>query len=104
MFILNKAGYLLSKGREVNPILFETSGLECNDDWYILSGEYVQHLLTLFQQNKINVSFLETVHLIARNPLSAFQYLKIKSCLTSFLELLRAEFGACGIFIILYHN
>ena len=32
-------------------------------------GEYVQRLQTLFQQNKLNVSFMETVRLIARNTL-----------------------------------
>ena len=32
--------------------------------------EYVKRLQTLFQQNKVNVLFRETVRLIARNPLS----------------------------------
>ena len=31
-------------------------------------GEYGERLQTLFQQNKVNVSFRETVPLIARNP------------------------------------
>ena len=31
-----------------------------------VSGEYVQRLQTLFQQNKINVSFRETVRLIVK--------------------------------------
>ena len=30
-------------------------------------GEYVQRLQTLFQQNRLNVSFRETVRLIASN-------------------------------------
>ena len=32
-------------------------------------GEYVQRLQTLFQQNRLHVSFRETVRLIARNHL-----------------------------------
>ena len=31
-------------------------------------GEYIKRLKTLFQQNKVNVSFRETVCLIAKNP------------------------------------
>ena len=30
-------------------------------------GEYIKRLQTLFQQNKVNVSFSETFRLIARN-------------------------------------
>ena len=30
-------------------------------------GEYIKRLRTLFQQNKVKVSFRETVRLIARN-------------------------------------
>ena len=32
-------------------------------------GEYVQRFQTLFQQNKVNVSYRKTVRIIARNPL-----------------------------------
>ena len=35
---------------------------------YYVFGEYVKRLQTLFQQNKVNISFRETVRLIARNP------------------------------------
>ena len=35
-------------------------------------GEYVKRLQTLYHQNKVNVSFRETVRLIARNPLNFY--------------------------------
>ena len=46
---------------------------------YNVFGVYVQCLQMLFQQNKLNISFRETVRLINRNPLKSQKHEKLPS-------------------------